>query len=133
MREFKFRVWDKKTKQFLNQKEHYLTLDGSGIVYNYKELDLGLLGADSGNFVIQQFTGLKDKNGREIYEGDIIKQQHHDHSKAMKFETQNYEVKFQTMVETHGKYYSGFYADVFEIYKYCEVIGNIFENPELLK
>ena len=71
-RQFKFRVWDKKSNCWLKGL-HYLSLDGSGIVYNYKDIDLGILGADIGEFIIQQYIGIKDIKGREIFEGDIIR------------------------------------------------------------
>lgn len=66
--------------------------------------------------VLMQFTGLKDKNGVEIYEGDIIKNG---------FGVE--EVKY-----LDGMYPCFFDYDIF-IGENCEVIGNIYENPELLK
>jgi uncharacterized phage protein (TIGR01671 family) len=120
-RTIKFRVWD---------------TDGNGKMFNWDDCrDTQLLNDafDGKHAVAMQFTGLKDKNDQDIYEGDIIQQHHHEYPKLMNLETKNYEVKYQTMVETHGSYSAGFYADVFSIHKDCEIIGNIFENSELLK
>lgn len=70
--------------------------------------------------IIMQYTGLKEKNGKEIYEGDIFR--------ITRYPPENNKVEFYEgcyHLEPHG-------LDLFEWYEQGEVIGNIYENPELL-
>lgn len=83
------------------------------------------------NFVFMQFTGLLDKNGKEIYEGDIVTSESRD---DMRVVTTNRTVSFEdgAFIATDKNGYiplDEYHIDM----KNVEVIGNIYENPELLK
>lgn len=99
--------------------KHYILFD--------KMTDWGLLNrkirASINPETLGQFTGLYDKNGEEIYEGDILKGVFYGYL----FERDN---KIFTVKWNEKD--AGFLANYFEPSK-CEIIGNIFDNPELLK
>jgi uncharacterized phage protein (TIGR01671 family) len=119
MREIKFRAWrggDGGCMEF----GHYVADHGNINWFNLSKS----VGKD---LILMQFTGLKDKNGKEIYEGDIVKW---DDSGAEGFEKMEVDV-FRVRWEC-GEDELGWNLYPFQDFEY-EVIGNIYENPELLK
>src|SRR5260221_299430 len=111
----KFRAWDKNDKRVIYGDGFYFT---------------------NTNYVFQQYTGLKDKNGKEIYEGDIVYNSV-SHAKV-KVEWQEELFKKHWGHEVVGTFTTGWvpFCTGWAGYigsTHFEVIGNIYENPELLK
>jgi len=104
-------MWDTEEKRFMNHSR----------VIESRILSLENNGED--RFVFQQWTGLLDKHGKEIYEGDILESNH----KLFRFEVIWSEdwAMFTVKGDSVGS--------LIRWATYCEVIGNIYENPELLK
>lgn len=121
MRELKFRAWDLEFKEMITED---LMISSSGDLYcNYKT---GAIKAfPTGTYEIMEYTGFKDKNNKEIYEGDIFKSSGEYRWSEVKFE----EGKF--IINLRGARRFDL-CELFEGHDRPEVIGNIFENPELL-
>ena len=127
MREIKFRAWhgvDKKWLHGYRPGGEGCHLDGEVILTgNWLSECHGLM--DINNVVFEQFTGLRDKNGKEIYEGDIVQ----TYLIAMKHKGPVLRIEYKehrfAMVEDEND-------DGGCWYNIVEVIGNIHENPELL-
>ena len=116
MREIKFRVWDKEPKRlFLLQGVHD-TLYFSGGAARYYNLQNGSGGDE---YVLMQFTGLTDKNGKEIYEGDILSVSI-PHSVTGKAVISWRDNGFWLVDEKGGHY--------LPCREYMEVAGNIYEG-----
>tara|TARA_R110000772_G_scaffold249530_2_gene363818 strand:+ start:14864 stop:15253 length:390 start_codon:yes stop_codon:yes gene_type:complete len=128
MRDIKFRAWDEKKKEWLDfSAEFRRAISFDGKVYS------GLYDCCLDNVVIQQFTELKDVKGTEIYEGDIVKLKKPSGKIVVD------EVVFGDMTmglntgfgAKSGEY--GYEGEDFVYLDKSEIIGNIFENPELLE
>jgi uncharacterized phage protein (TIGR01671 family) len=113
MRDIKFRAWDKEKKQMVDWEWLEIYLDGARIIDEEGKI------FDASDMPLMQFTGLTDKNGKEIYEGDLIKDQNGD-IREIVFEDGGFWCKYpdgQQFMPTEET---------------REIIGNIWENPELL-
>lgn len=117
MREIKFRAWDKKNTQMLKSSEI------GNLMFSYGENYDHITKYEA---EIMQYTGLKDKNGKEIYEGDICKwfSGLNDAGKVGQIVWLDTEMGWR-FKENYIDYPPCIYLNV-------EVIGNIYENPALL-
>jgi hypothetical protein len=125
-RQLKFRILDK-----LNRNEELL-INNLGKIF---VIDQGCGQAneadDQENYVIWQYTGLKDKNGKEIYEGDICNAGMV--TGPIDFIIGGFSLASNPLIEFLPKDACIFSPDYDPSWIDVEVIGNIFENPELLK
>nr|DAZ47431.1 MAG TPA: YopX protein [Caudoviricetes sp.] len=130
MREIKFRAWNKNFKKMY--KIGQITLEKG--TWNYEPDNREYIGMSipyQPSFVLMQYTGLEDKNGKEIYEGDIV---------YIKGETEILDIKGKVEYsETFAQYIITntknimYEAEPLGDYENIEVIGNIYDNLGLLR
>ena len=121
----KFRAWNTKSGRFAKDGELFLSIDSEN--YNLYSVDFDNFRLENDNYILMQSTGLKDKNGVEIFEGDVV-------------------------INRYGNYYTPIYQNgIYMAYKPdkihkdlvvtqfniivregCEVVGNIFEDGDLI-
>ena len=130
MRDIKFRCWDTENKEMLEVQEldYEDSYNGQPMIRTTMYSDY----FDTEDMILMQYTGLKDKNGKEIYEGDIVKFRFKDDREEFPdligyIEYQTTFTAFRIMSNQ-----GSFKIDITEI-KFIEVIGNIYENPKLLE
>jgi uncharacterized phage protein (TIGR01671 family) len=132
-REIKFRVWNTENKRWDNPSILEVW-DDSGKLEPYSFIKTGKLNpvhAPVENFIIQQSTGLKDGLGREIYEGDLLARTLDSLPTYFEVYWNEPAAKFNTRLHRHHNKMIATYPIVADDYCNHEVIGNIFENPEL--
>lgn len=137
MREIKFRIFDKLENEIhiFGEDIHDEIIIGSRNELQYYNLQTGESSDEKGDYILMEYTGMKDEEGVEIYESDIVE-----------FFCQSEPEKNYGKVVWNGGgwdlcvvrkdqniFYSE-YVDLFRLLylKKCKVIGNIYENPELL-
>lgn len=136
MREIKFRAWDLDNKSMIYPDSEL------GTIFCFDKVGLSIYRCDGyelNSFELMQYTGLKDKNDTEIYEGDIIQYKVKGSNKIYK--------TIMSFNEEHGAFLFGIYegvkmpcgkktrANKYTRKSVClvEVMGNIYENQELLE
>lgn len=135
MRKIAFRAWDRFRKQMSTVKYLYFSDNGSCWLTVYpgnSSIDHSLY---DGKFELMQFTGLRDKNGKEIYEGDLVQGQHLSGEICFgEWQTDDDDDIIGWFIKSKHPISGELWDRPLDSYmKYCEVLGNIYENPELLK
>lgn len=116
MREIKFRAWNKAVGKMNHFNKPVLKIaENSGIFFEVKEEQVYM----SKYSELSQYTGLKDCNDNEIYEGDIVRVEVDE---------------ILTVIFNEGAFCAkgdSYIVPLLEIADECEIIGNIYENPEI--
>jgi uncharacterized phage protein (TIGR01671 family) len=137
----KIRVWNRAEKKFLsiNVDNWKLTYQGDiwlatkqefSISPNFTNFENAHIISNNPNFEMQDFTGLVDKNGKMIYEGDIVDVEFCCYHKVVyikesaRFDLEQIDFHELYDLDTHIEWPNS---------SYLSIVGNIFENPELLK
>ena len=141
MRDINFRVWDNLEKAYLNEKD--IAIDSLGnifIIEGYDHNDSELWYArilpdpDNKRHIIEQCPWLKDKNGREIYQGDICSFTSKTGKHVGVVERSGDLASFGLRMIKNNFLYTFSELDIMGInLDTLEVVGNIHENPELLE
>lgn len=132
-RKIKYRVWDNENKSYddpYSYAYYAMTQDGGLDFYCHGD---HMDEADPNAYFIEQYTGLKDKNGEPIYEGDII-QEEIDFNSKMTDGVFTYVVEWNSDTLSYGLRGNGnsIHDELWEVNASVEIIGNIHETPELL-
>ena len=115
-REIKFRAWD--------------NVDYMSTPFTLNDLQKGKIQFTS-DCSVMQFTGMKDKKGKDIYEGDILKTDLLQHICGIKEPLKSAQVSVVFWNKEELRWMNKY--DYAPNFKYSKIIGNIYENPNLLK
>jgi hypothetical protein len=118
----KYRIWNKNSGYFIKDSDtnkHYLSQNGDIIIVD----EMGdIYKTDKKKYIINEYTGLKDSEGYEIYEDDIVWNEWDEEYQVVIFD----EGEYKLMGESHIQ-------NLYDELDYIDIRGNIYENLEIVK
>ena len=118
----KYRIWNKDSGYFIkvsDTNKHYLSQNGDIIIVD----EMGdIYETDKKNYIINEYIGLKDSEGYEIYEKDIVWNEWDEEYQVVIYD----EGKYKLMGESHMQ-------NLYNNLDYIDIRGNVYENFELVK
>lgn len=129
MREIEFRLWDKQTNKMYYQRDEWFFDNEYDAVHFSLNINGFLAYKTSKDAILLQYTGMNDSKGNNIYEGDIVKYRQRNLDQAFGIEDGPAYIERIIEIKYRGQSFNvpaGFIKDL-------EVIGNIYENSNLLE
>ena len=134
MREIRFRAWDKENKKWVEHSSDVRIEVNNSMIYHLHQ-DNGSYYGNCGHIELMQSTGLKDNNGKEIFEGDIVEFPpfNKDYCEGEYLPRQRFTVDLSQLRLWLKEERFGYEGELLLDNDICKIIGNIYENPFLLK
>ena len=130
-RQIKFRVWDKHTKKMWQWEDHNAFDTEKGSIKRWFE---------DKDFIVMQFTGAKDQNGKEIYEGDILEidkenwafEEHCPSRNIVIVKWNDEDCALDAWVQEDDEYYAEWHGNIMsQNFSELKIIGNIYQNKKI--
>jgi len=134
MIEIKFKAWDKNNKKMYLPDNIEVSIAPDNFI-TVCDINTGMVVIQPEFVELLQYTGLKNKNGKEIYQGDIVDKKYYNLTVSDGIGVVEMGQGADSDGYNNGEWY-GWKAggsSLFDVCKECAVVGNIYQNPELLK
>ena len=123
----KFRAWHNELGRMMSISDMWFNVDSLGEIGLNDTIMNDYISVSPDEIELMQSTGLKDKNGKEIFEGDVVKMAKDVYSEPTYYEVVRHRGgAYRLESKQHG-------CELWLRHTDCEIVGNVYENPELLE